>query len=216
MKTFITILCVLSATYYANAQLLLRLEVDPPNPTNADSITIKAPIAFFNGCLKLDSSIVQNGDSFIINACYDYGWGSLGLCKDTALYHLGILSNGTYTVKYIVHATEDDFTDFTCAHYNRVDSITKTFTVGPTAILETTERVFMIFPNAANDKLQCSFNGLEYGLHYQVFAADGRRLLQNNISQSNFEIDISSLPPGLYVIQLQDEKQRWVKKFVKY
>jgi hypothetical protein len=217
MKTFIAIIFMLSANYYANAQLILHLYVDPPNTTNADSITIIAPIAFLDGCHKLDSSIMQNGNTFIINACYNYGWGEFGFFSyDTARYHLGILSNGTYTVKYIVHATRDDSSDVTCSHYSRADSTTKIFTVGPTGILGAPETSLVIFPNPAKDKLRCSFSGPEYRLQYEIFAIDARRYLQGHIAQPNFEIDVSALPSGLYFLQLQSEGQNLVKKVVKY
>ena len=55
-----------------------------------------------------------------------------------------------------------------------------------------------------------------YGeVSYFVASSTGQLLLQNTITQPNFTIDLSTLPPGLYFLQLTNGSRRAVKRFVK-
>jgi hypothetical protein len=78
-------------------------------------------------------------------------------------------------------------------------------------------QVMEVYPNPATNKLTLqttNMQGNKYTL--QILALDGQVLMQQVITNPNQnEIDVSMLPAGMYLIALQDEKQRAVRKFVK-
>ncbi len=77
------------------------------------------------------------------------------------------------------------------------------------------ENSFTLSPNPTTNTLTIQTNATG-NLTYQVLATDGRTLIQNKTTnQPNIEIDVSTLPAGLYFLQLQDNRNRWVKKFIK-
>jgi hypothetical protein len=76
-----------------------------------------------------------------------------------------------------------------------------------------TEIVCKLYPNPATHQLTIQTTG--YNSSYQLTTTTGQLLLQGNVTQPNFTIDVSILPPGLYFVQLTNGQQRAVRKFVK-
>ncbi|MBP6730566.1 MAG: T9SS type A sorting domain-containing protein [Chitinophagales bacterium] len=75
---------------------------------------------------------------------------------------------------------------------------------------------FSIAPNPTNDKLNCSVTNAALNSTIQITTIEGRKVLTGiPATQNNFDIDVSALPAGIYFLQLSDERQRVVKKFVK-
>jgi len=74
-----------------------------------------------------------------------------------------------------------------------------------------------IFPNPTTNKLTCTLLASLKQVYYQVLSIDGKVLINNTaITQPHFEVDVSELASGVYYLVLQDDKERTVKRFVKY
>jgi hypothetical protein len=61
-----------------------------------------------------------------------------------------------------------------------------------------------IYPNPASDKIFINTTGQ---INNTVFAADGRKLIETDKK----EIDIKSLPAGIYIIKIADSKGNIIK-----
>ena len=88
----------------------------------------------------------------------------------------------------------------------------------PSSISEVSdaENLFAISPNPATTKLTCTITYPTNKTTLQILSIEGRAIMQNIPAiQTKTEIDVSSLPAGLYFLVLQDEKQRVVRRFVK-
>jgi hypothetical protein len=80
---------------------------------------------------------------------------------------------------------------------------------------------FRLYPNPTPDKLFLELNrshsltGGELQLH--LYDPTGKQLWERDLSggQRRVELDVSSLPTGLYLLQLQGREGRWSRKFVK-
>ncbi len=71
-----------------------------------------------------------------------------------------------------------------------------------------------LYPNPTTGKLTIQTSAASYS--FQILATDGRVLMQNPVKQqANLDIDVSTLPAGLYFLQLWDGTQQVVKKFMK-
>src|SRR5258706_872613 len=65
-----------------------------------------------------------------------------------------------------------------------------------------------IFPNPASSKLLLSgFNGNFSGAEILVLDLSGRKIFSEKISSSQNEIDVSSLPNGIYLLELKNENE---------
>ena len=144
-----------------------------------------------------------------------------GGCWEYDSVNFGKLPLGNYHLSYFLnHVTWNNPNDSSCNSFTQtVDTAYLNFTVSTPNVIESYPMGNSIFlsPNPTTNKLNLQIKKIATTkLTYQILATDGRVLLQNTItSQPNFEIDVSTLPAGLYFLQLQDERQQWVKKFVK-
>ncbi len=78
------------------------------------------------------------------------------------------------------------------------------------------ENALSLYPNPTNDKLHCSVTHVALNSTIQITTIEGKVILTGiPVTQPNFEIDVSALPAGIYFLQLSDERQRVVRKFVK-
>ena len=73
---------------------------------------------------------------------------------------------------------------------------------------------WQLYPNPTTGKLTIQTPAASYS--FQILATDGRVLMQNPVKQqTNLDIDVSTLPAGLYFLQLWDGTQQVAKKFMK-
>jgi hypothetical protein len=77
---------------------------------------------------------------------------------------------------------------------------------------------FTMFPNPADDRITINLSGKwDPVISMEIFSADGRIILQNRISTNApvFELNISALSPGSYLIILKDDQHlsqlRWTR-----
>jgi len=82
-------------------------------------------------------------------------------------------------------------------------------------IEETTEHAFQLYPNPAGDKLNISFSGYHVQAELNVIGLTGKVLLSRQCKSESAQIDISSLPKGLYFLRIMENGRSSVMKFVK-
>ena len=173
-----------------------------------DSVWTPSP-----SCTRTSYSVSFSGDSIFINNCYrdTTGWSMLAWIKDTT--KIGRLSAGTYhcLIYSKLHISGTD-SSYDCLQLVNRDSITFSFTVSkyPNGINEDGSYRLIIFPNPATDKLY--INNLPQDATLSVTDMTGRIL---NLPVANHQIDISSLPSGIYCLRIQNIDGSVVKKFVK-
>ena len=73
-----------------------------------------------------------------------------------------------------------------------------------------------IYPNPANNKIKINFKNQQGLSKVSILNIAGQTLVKEQINlKGESEINIENIPPGMYFMLLQDEKQQWVRKFVK-
>ena len=81
------------------------------------------------------------------------------------------------------------------------------------SILSTSElesENIVIYPNPATNRLQ--LKGIKSGTHYRIIDLTGKTVDAGSMVNS-FGLDISSLYEGIYLLDLQSENEKAVKKF---
>ena len=190
----------------------------PANPSITDSVKVCFKYTAVSWPTKIHAHKVTEIDSHTyINVCFGKGQRDyVSIFYDTV--NIGVYPTaGTYHVTLYMDLTSLD--DTLCTNSMWYDSAEVFFTVTePTGISDNkAEGNFSFYPNPANDKLSCSLKGLTSHSTIQITTIEGKAIL--NIlptTQPNLEIDVSALPAGIYFLQLSDERQRVVKRFVKY
>ena len=73
-----------------------------------------------------------------------------------------------------------------------------------------------IYPMPATDKIQINFESNLPNSKISIISVDGSLYNASSvINNRGFEIDVSHLPSGTYILQLLNEERRFTKKFVK-
>lgn len=76
----------------------------------------------------------------------------------------------------------------------------------------------LLFPNPSHDKLTVSLGSATIVQSYKVYSATGQELISNNEEQtSKIDLNISTLPNGIYIMKLVSKDGRTIEKnFVKH
>jgi hypothetical protein len=72
-----------------------------------------------------------------------------------------------------------------------------------------------VYPNPASDEIILETSGLAEGSHVIIEDPEGRELIVRQITQSKIELNISSLPDGIYFVKLTSDRKIFVGKIVK-
>ena len=78
-----------------------------------------------------------------------------------------------------------------------------------------------IFPNPTNGNARVSFKGLTRNASYSLtlFDASGRLIrrakIDVNATQNYFDLEIASLPPGVLLVLINGDQERYVQRLVK-
>jgi alpha-tubulin suppressor-like RCC1 family protein len=83
-----------------------------------------------------------------------------------------------------------------------------------TDLIKNDDESFLIYPNPSNGKF--NFNNLNYMQEYkmQIVNILGEKIFQSNITDQTVEIDLSSLPDGIYFIKTESKEERVITKLV--
>jgi hypothetical protein len=72
-----------------------------------------------------------------------------------------------------------------------------------------------VFPNPAGEKLTIVCKNLKPGQQVAIYDLHGRLILQSSITRSNYELDISRLSPGNFLIRLGSGTEAGCAHFIK-
>jgi len=72
-----------------------------------------------------------------------------------------------------------------------------------------------IIPNPSNDKINISSSAITGVTHLAIFNANGEKVVEKQLTDTETQIDISALPRGVYFVRVQDEKIVEVGKIIK-
>lgn len=75
---------------------------------------------------------------------------------------------------------------------------------------------FEVFPNPTEAILNISGSYLVRGYDFSISNINGQLLLDGKVKKMQTQIDLSSYPAGIYFLKLEGEKDRVVKKIIKY
>jgi hypothetical protein len=90
---------------------------------------------------------------------------------------------------------------------------TTVFTAGATALSNNAQATLAVYPNPAKSALSFSLPNLSKDARYSIVGIDGK-LVQANALTSN-TIDIATLKPGIYFLQIKDAQQQFATRFIK-
>jgi hypothetical protein len=97
-----------------------------------------------------------------------------------------------------------------CAEQNNNNCFT-------TAISSITADVsqFSLSPNPASQFLHVTFPDYSGNSGYEIFSATGKLIIKNSVNQPEFNVDVSNLDNGLYLIELFQGAVKETRKFIK-
>ncbi len=73
----------------------------------------------------------------------------------------------------------------------------------------------IIYPEIADDKISIEYNGISANLHTSVYSITGQKLLGQPLNGKYLEIDVSSLPIGMYFLKIDKANGTAIRKFIK-
>jgi len=82
-------------------------------------------------------------------------------------------------------------------------------------INELQESRLSLYPNPATDKITVELSGMTQGGNLTIVNIEGQQVMTRQITQPKTQIDISTLPSGVYFARLTEEKTVSIVKFVK-
>jgi PKD repeat protein len=171
------------------------------NPSGTDTLVETnliyiAPLPEFN--------IVRNGDTLFAPANYvSYQWYFNGspLFFDT-LYYYNVTQTGDYTVSVV--------DSFGCPGSEGILNVT----VGMSD-LSANRYMINVFPNPAQNYLNVS--GLEISREGKLRISDvsGREVYSTPVTNHKLQIPVSTLVPGIYILQVESGSQKMYLRFIK-
>lgn len=165
--------------------------------------------------------IPTNATAGDVNVVVD---GSVSIEIPAGTYDYAILNPGCtdYSIVYLASdqcdpSSSDDFVfqagmtyHFVATKLGQYDCIT--LTTSPTSITETETDKVSIYPNPAQNVLNVTANGYN---KMEIINFLGQVVINENVSNTNFEVNVSNLNSGVYFVRLQGENGTITKKFVK-
>jgi hypothetical protein len=214
MKFFYILLFTIASTNISLAQLYY-VSTPTINATNNWYTKIYTKFTCSSNASTMGHSFNIDYTNKIINlvSCYT-GPGIfpvVTIIKDTI--NIGALPQGNYTLNYTVFISGSYSV---CAPYDTILS-THTFNAGPNSLKElNNENEFQISPNPVKDyfKIKSDDNKAVFK-KAEILNILGDKVLEINDPSFNTNIDLSSLPNGLYLLSLYTEKNSLIKKIIK-
>jgi hypothetical protein len=72
-----------------------------------------------------------------------------------------------------------------------------------------------VYPDPANDLITIKISGEKAGNNLTIMNIEGRKLIDRQITGSSTQIDISTLPSGVYFVRVTNHRTMQVGKFIK-
>lgn len=157
--------------------------------SQADGSTLNISVDLPTGCYSL---IMK--DAYGDGMCCSFGNGSYTLKDGATTLANGASFGSSETKSFCVGG-----------------ATSATFGLSASTSNEATKSIFEVFPNPVGEKLNISLLGFE-AQSYQVFNSLGRVVLKGRYSST---VDVSRLPVGIYMIQLNIGEKTKVKRFIK-
>jgi hypothetical protein len=211
MKTLLTLLftgllCFAQAQIHVDSARIVQL-----NDT-LYGVALYGVVMPSGPCSIIESSEYATNDTITISLCYLYGNAASALCRGYDTVPVGDL-NSTGRVIIVALARTDTVTN-TCINPQKRDTIVLQYI--PTGITNVeSDYSLQLFPNPAGNMLRCNTTECVGTGTMQIISVTGQLLFKGAITQPDFTVDLSPLPPGVYFLQLTDSRQRIVKRFVK-
>lgn len=113
------------------------------------------------------------------------------------------------------NTTENRRYNVTAMWNGRETDLSNTVVLGPSVGIEeaaTTDYAIEMYPNPVGDRLTINGDGIQY---VRLFTVTGTCVYEKTVKHNKIEIDMASLPHGLYFLNVQTEKGIVVRKLVK-
>jgi hypothetical protein len=81
--------------------------------------------------------------------------------------------------------------------------------------LSFTSKTLNIYPNPLSEKITIELSGIPCTRQLSIMNLNGQEVMQYKITESKTQIDITSLPSGVYFVRLTNDKTVQVGKIVK-
>ncbi len=73
----------------------------------------------------------------------------------------------------------------------------------------------IIIPNPSKDKITISSSVITGNTQLSIFAVNGEKVFERQLTDTETQIDISALPRGVYFVRVKDEKRVEIEKIIK-
>jgi hypothetical protein len=148
---------------------------------------------------------IETGFLYILNltgdSSYFHSFNALqGAYNETNPYNIFISGN-----EYILSGWVNSDTSVQKSYMARVDTLYN-FPVSVNDISK--ENTLQIYPNPCTDYLKINGAGLIYPLRISVYDFTAKKLFNNEINSIKEKIDLSSLSPGIYIVEVSSKYQR--------
>jgi len=130
---------------------------------------------------------------------------ALAKCTDTCLN--GSSPQPDHDVYALHDSLSTQYTDYWVVKFGTVVGISKTISAQ-----------LKIFPTLAHDKIRVSGSGFNEGSsELRIISSDGKEMMRKPFTKQQQEVlNVSSLPQGMYFVEVINTKANALGKFVKY
>lgn len=163
---------------------------------------------------KIGHSYSINYDNNIINLTSCYTGGGLFPVTSTIIdtINIGLLPAGNYNLNYTVFISSSYST---CVSYDTIVS-NHTFYAGPNSLKKSTHEIsFSLYPNPVKDYMNIVFSeSIPIG-RVEIMNTLGEKVLELVSAKTADVIDLSSLPQGVYLVNVFTDGYLLTKKLIK-
>jgi hypothetical protein len=212
LSLFLILICLCACdVVHAQLPFMHATTVIPQNPTTSDFIKIVTHVSTPNQGILVDQlyTVTAVPSKIHLHGCYWQGMAT-AIQHHIDTFHIGYLQAGTYTLTHSVYMSS------TQQHCSRIDSnfATGGFTVKSTVGLNELKKSgsLTLTPNPASESLTLS--GVKTPASVRIFSLAGTRE-KELLLLSGEKIDITTLPPGLYLLTVAEGKSFHHTKFIK-
>lgn len=185
---------------------IVGFSVNPPNPTVADEVEVYVDVSFPSGGCELDDqNFGLNGTSITASAHHCVGLLTV-ICNTTDTFAIGQLPAGNYT--FDLTLTSGSGGPGCTPGIVPDDNDQFQFTVSPSVGIDEVEELHgFIYPNPFKDEIQ-----LKRPLQSEAVITDLNGRTVRTIQPGIQTIDVTSLPPAVYIFRYRNTASRLLKK----